>query len=224
LDEVCQYLTLNLGGTIAMKRKYNSQLREESARKTRKKILDSAVKLHGQGDTDFTHLAEDAGVSVPTIRKYFSTREELFRGCTQHFFENHELPSIENIAVIEDEGRRLTEAVRQLFGLHEATMGLTWLAFMLEEESPAMAEARSQTDAFIMAVAHLIMRDRQHIANSANESSPTAEAGFVTGMLSPLTYRALRLFGALTPEQAIQQTVNVISHTLRINLPDDLKR
>jgi AcrR family transcriptional regulator len=46
-----------------MKRTYNSQRRAANAERTRQAIVEAAVKLHGEGVTTLTAVADAAGVS-----------------------------------------------------------------------------------------------------------------------------------------------------------------
>jgi AcrR family transcriptional regulator len=59
-------------------RAYSSELREEQARSTRGRILDAVIAaLARQEDLSVPALAKAAGVSVPTVYRYFPTREAL---------------------------------------------------------------------------------------------------------------------------------------------------
>jgi AcrR family transcriptional regulator len=59
-------------------RAYSSELREEQARNTRSRILGAVIAaLARQQDPSVRGLAEAAGVSIPTVYRYFPTREAL---------------------------------------------------------------------------------------------------------------------------------------------------
>jgi AcrR family transcriptional regulator len=59
-------------------RAYSSELREEQARNTRGRILDAVIAaLARQENLSVPALAKAAGVSVPTVYRYFPTREAL---------------------------------------------------------------------------------------------------------------------------------------------------
>ncbi len=54
-------------------RPYRSELRQQQAAQTRRRVVEAAVTLfsrHGYRATTFTQLAREAGVSVETVRKH----------------------------------------------------------------------------------------------------------------------------------------------------------
>jgi AcrR family transcriptional regulator len=199
------------------KRRYHSPRRAAGAAQTRAAIIEAAVRLHGQGVTDLPTLAQEAGVALPTVQRHFPTREVIFAACTAHVRDHLTLPSLEVLAHIEDPGARLLELVRQVYALHEATFGVTWTAFQLEQESPAMAQARARSDAFIAAAVAVLLQDPTGHPASAEQATA---AGFACGLLNPLTYRALRLKGGLTPEQASDYTACALAAVLGLTLPE----
>ena len=63
-------------------RRYSSPRREEQARRTRDRVLDAALGLfvgRGYGSTTMDAVATEAGVSVETVYKAFSTKSGLVR-------------------------------------------------------------------------------------------------------------------------------------------------
>jgi AcrR family transcriptional regulator len=61
-----------------MARAYESTLREAQARTTRLRVLDAVIgALARQEEITISQLAKEAGVSVPTIYRYFPTREAM---------------------------------------------------------------------------------------------------------------------------------------------------
>jgi len=68
------------------RRSYTSQLREEQAEQTRERILSSVASLMRAGDLEelsFAAVAREAGVSVPTVYRYFPSRDALFEGIQE---------------------------------------------------------------------------------------------------------------------------------------------
>jgi AcrR family transcriptional regulator len=195
------------------KRAYKSKLREQSKLETQQRIAEAAMILHGEGILDTEKIAEEAGVSLATVRKYYPTREDLFKGCTEHFLKSHTMPPIEKLAEIKDPGERLIEAVRQIYSLHEMSFGQSWLSFKLQEESEVMNATRQQADAFINSAVDMLLHGLEPA------SAPSPKNGYIRGLFSPLTYRALRLFGHLNFEEACVQTILVVSSLLNVPLP-----
>lgn len=67
-------------------RKYNSPLREQRATETRESILEAALKLLAEGASKMTipAVAKEAGVSVPTVYRHFSSKEDLEDGLAEY--------------------------------------------------------------------------------------------------------------------------------------------
>ena len=67
-------------------RAYDRKLRLAAAEEARRRIVEAAVALHatqGALATGHAQIAERAGVSVPTVYKYFPTRNDLIPACTR---------------------------------------------------------------------------------------------------------------------------------------------
>lgn len=175
------------------------------AQKTREAILEAAFRLHGQGVLDVESLAREANVSVATVRKHFPTRELIFEGCTAFGMHLVPMPDLDGIAAIEGPTDRTWETVRQVYVLHEALFGQEWAGFKLEDESPALAAVLKQIEGVIVAAAEVVA-----VAWPARAGSDGAFQGLVSGMLSPLTYRALRVQSRLSPEDAAAQVAQML--------------
>src|SRR5690606_3825505 len=196
-----------------MKRTYESRGRAQSAERTRQAIVEAAVKLHGQGITTLSAVAEEAGVSLPTVNKYFPTREDLFVACTSHVAANLDYPALEALAAIADRGERLLEVVKAAYRLNETTMGTTWTGYTLEDNSPVLARAIKEYEAFISQVVDALLHDWPE-----GISDRETMTRFVRAMLNPLTYRALRLKNGLSLEDAVKHVSHALAGVLDIEL------
>ena len=188
-------------------RAYHSPQRAAGAARTRQAIVEAAVRLHARGITSLSAVAEAAGVSLPTVTKHFATREHLFDACTRHAATTTEYPSPERIAAIANDNERVEAAVRGAYELNEATMGLCWTGYHLAGESPAMAGAMTAYEEVIRAIAGAAL-SRIHV--------DTGTRGFVTALLGPLAYRALRVTAGLSPGEAIRNSTQTIVRLLNI--------
>lgn len=175
------------------------------AQKTREAILEAAFRLHSQGIFDTESLAREANVSVATVRKHFPTRELIFEGCTAYGMHLVSMPEFEALAALEGSEDRTRETVRQVYALHEALLGQAWVGFKLEDESPAMANVLRQIAGVVGAASEIVAG-----AWPARAGSGNTFRGFVSGMLSPLTYRALRVQSGLSPEDATAQVAQML--------------
>ena len=194
-----------------MKRKYNSRRRAESAERTRQAIIDAAVKLHGEGITTLSAVAEEAGVSLPTVNKHFPTREELFDACPSHVAANLDYPSPETLMAISNPGDRLRRVVEEVYRLNEETFGQSWTGYKLEDESPIMAQAMVNYEGLVAMLAEAvpygdIIGDRDTVTR------------FVRAALSPLTYRALRLKNGLSLDEAVEYMTLALAGVLDIKV------
>jgi AcrR family transcriptional regulator len=186
-------------------RKYDASRRAALAQQTREAIVEAAFQLHGKGILDLESLAREANVSVATVRKHFPTRELLFQGCTTHGLGLVPMPDLEGIARIEDRSDRTREAVRQVYQLHEALLGQVWMGFKLADDSPSLAAVLEQLDGMVGAAAQIVSA-----ASPGDTYGGDVFRGFVRGMLSPLTYRALRVHANLSPADATSQVADAL--------------
>lgn len=192
-----------------MTRTYHSRRRSESATHTRQAIVEAAIKLHGEGITTLAAVAEEAGVSLPTVNKYFPTRDDLFDACTTHVAENLEYPSPEILRAIKNPGDRLRRVVQEVYRMHEETFGQFWTGYKLEDESLVLAQAIANYEGLVATLADTLSYD--HAASDRDTATR-----FVRAALSPLTYRALRLKNGLGFEEAVNHMTLALASVLNI--------
>jgi AcrR family transcriptional regulator len=66
-------------------RRYDRKLRLAAAEEAKRRIVEAAAALHskyGGMGTSHAMIAQEAGVSIPTVYKYFPTRDDLIPACT----------------------------------------------------------------------------------------------------------------------------------------------
>lgn len=176
-------------------RRYDSSRRKQAAEETRRRILDAALELHWQGITELEPLAREAGCSLATVRKYFPTKEALFRDCTRTFAETLTLPDLAALAGIEDPEARHEAGVSEMCRIHEAMFGYAWLSAHARDESATLDAEMKNYEGLADAITDILVPD-----------SGTARS-VMRGLLDFLTYRALRLSGGLSPEEARRELV-----------------
>ena len=68
---------------------YVSRLREEQAEATRIRILESVARVLARGVVELSvpAVAEEAEVSIATVKRHFPTKSDLVRGLARHVFE-----------------------------------------------------------------------------------------------------------------------------------------
>jgi AcrR family transcriptional regulator len=104
------------------KRPYRMKARAELQERTRLRITESAVELHGTlgpSRTSMSAVAEHAGVRRSTLYRHFADEAALFVACSGHWAAQHPLPDLEGWASVGDPGERLHRALTELYGYYE---------------------------------------------------------------------------------------------------------
>jgi AcrR family transcriptional regulator len=104
-------------------RAYDRRLRIAAAEEAKRRITEAAAALHarhGAVGTSHAMIAEKAGVSIPTVYKYFPTTDELIPACTGLVAGRAPLALGEGIFdALSDVPERLRALARALFRIHE---------------------------------------------------------------------------------------------------------
>jgi AcrR family transcriptional regulator len=129
---------MNHVGNMA-KRPYRSRLREEQAASTRDRILDGAMRVVASGIAGLTvpAVAGEAGVSVPTLYRYFRTKRDLLEAIYHHSLRRANVGELMPPASIAD----FREGVRVVFRRVESFDDVDWAGI----GSPAADEIRHAT-------------------------------------------------------------------------------
>jgi AcrR family transcriptional regulator len=104
------------------KRPYRMTARAEAQDRTRLRITESAVELHGTlgpARTSMSEVARRAGVRRSTLYRHFPDEAALFVACSGHWAAQHPLPDLEGWAAIPDPGERLRRALTELYAFYE---------------------------------------------------------------------------------------------------------
>jgi len=86
------------------KKKYHSNLRQEQMRRTREQILDALVRTIGQGVAGLSipAVAREAGVSIPTIYRYFHNKQELVAALGGYLMQKMGMASLQPPRSLDD--------------------------------------------------------------------------------------------------------------------------
>src|ERR1700716_2450045 len=87
------------------KRPYRMKARAELQQRTRHRITESAMELHGTlgpSRTSLSAVAEHAGVRRSTLYRHFPDEAALFTACTAHWIDANPLPDLARWTEIED--------------------------------------------------------------------------------------------------------------------------
>ena len=125
------------------KRRYRMQQRAKLQERTRLRITESAVELHGTlgpSRTSMSAVAARAGVRRSTLYRHFPDEAALFEACTAHWLGANPHPDFERWAAIADPDARLRIALGDLYAYYRRTEGM--LAVVLRDEGTMPIVAR----------------------------------------------------------------------------------
>jgi AcrR family transcriptional regulator len=106
------------------KRPYRMKARAELQERTRQRITESAVELHGTlgpSRTSLSAVAKHAGVRRSTLYRHFPDEAALFVACSGHWMSQHPLPDLEAWSVVSDPGERLRIALTEIYAYYAET-------------------------------------------------------------------------------------------------------
>jgi len=104
------------------KRPYRMKARAELQERTRRRITESAVQLHGTlgpSRTSMSEVARHAGVRRSTLYRHFADEAALFVACSGHWAAQHPLPDLDAWAAMADPDERLARALTELYDYYD---------------------------------------------------------------------------------------------------------
>ncbi|MEV4414087.1 helix-turn-helix domain-containing protein [Catellatospora sp. NPDC049609] len=119
---------------MVVKRRYESERRQEQARQTRRAILDAAARLFvasGYASTPLTAIAAEAGVAVQTVYAVFGSKRQLLSELVDVTIAGDDEPValpdrafVAEIRALADPRAKLARYARHLTGIHERDAGV----------------------------------------------------------------------------------------------------
>jgi AcrR family transcriptional regulator len=106
------------------RRPYRLRARAEAMDRTRERIVEAAVGLHGSvgpAATTMSAVAERAGVTRATLYRHFPDEEALFAACSADWLTANPRPDPARWAAIDDPARRLDAALEELYAYYRST-------------------------------------------------------------------------------------------------------
>jgi AcrR family transcriptional regulator len=103
------------------KRPYRKRRRAESEARTRLRITESTIELHGTvgpARTSISAVAERAGVRRSTVYRHFPDEASQFSACTAHWMGLNPPPDLAAWTAIDDPDERLQTALEELYGYY----------------------------------------------------------------------------------------------------------
>jgi AcrR family transcriptional regulator len=106
------------------KRPYRMKARAELQERTRQRITESAMELHGTlgpSRTSLSAVAHHAGVRRSTLYRHFPDEAALFEACSSHWMSQHPLPDLDGWAAVSDPDERLRRALTEIYTYYAGT-------------------------------------------------------------------------------------------------------
>jgi len=106
----------------SQKRKYELRRRADGMEKTRRRIAEAAMELHGSvgpARTSLSAVAERAGVQRHTLYRHFPTEDALYTACSGMFAAEHPRPELGAWREIDDPEARLSVGLGELYRWYE---------------------------------------------------------------------------------------------------------
>jgi AcrR family transcriptional regulator len=105
-------------------RPYRMKVRAELQERTRQRITESAVVLHGSlgpSRTSLSAVAEHAGVRRSTLYRHFPDEAALFAASSSHWMSQHPLPDLNAWAAMSNPDKRLRGALTEIYTYYAET-------------------------------------------------------------------------------------------------------
>jgi AcrR family transcriptional regulator len=145
------------------KRPYRMTRRAELEKRTRLRITESAVELHGTlgpARTSISALADHAGVRRSTVYRHFPDEAALFAACSSHWRAANPSPNLAAWAAIADPQERLRYALRQLYAHYRRNQRM--LTNLLRDEAvvPILTQTLAGYRRYLLAAQQTLMVGR----------------------------------------------------------------
>jgi AcrR family transcriptional regulator len=193
----------------ATTRAYRKRLRAQQEARTRRRITEAAVKLHGTvgpARTTIKGVADEAGVQRATVYRHFPTEESLFEACSTHWRSLNPPPDPGAWESISDPNERLAAALAELYAWYG------WAEPMLNNTQrdaplvPAMAAAVKAFRSHFEALQGALLRGRRERGRARKRV--TAAIGHA---LAFPTWRSLVSEQGLSDEDAVALMTRMVS-------------
>jgi AcrR family transcriptional regulator len=145
------------------KRPYRMKRRAELEARTRLRITESAVALHGAvgpAHTSISAIAERAGVRRSTVYRHFPDEAALFAACSAHWRAANPVPDLRKWEAIDDPDERLRRALDELYAHYRRTERMRENILRDEGTMPTVQKTFAAFRAYLAAAADVLMHGR----------------------------------------------------------------
>lgn len=106
------------------RRPYQLRARADAMERTRARITQAAIELHGSigpAATTMSAVADRAGVTRATLYRHFPNEETLFNACSAEWRRANPAPNLDQWTTIPDPYDRLSKALPELYGWYRSS-------------------------------------------------------------------------------------------------------
>jgi AcrR family transcriptional regulator len=160
------------------KRPYKMKRRAELEARTRQRITESAVELHGTlgpARTSMKAVAEHAGVPRSTVYRHFPDDEALFGACSAHWATEHPPPDISLWEKIDDPDKRLDTGLAELYAYYREAGAMLDKCLRDEAAVPIVGRLMSAYHQLMEMIVEILMR-RRGLRGKAKDRTRAATA------------------------------------------------
>jgi AcrR family transcriptional regulator len=146
-----------------MSREYKKRKRAESEAETRQRITEATMHLHGTvgpAQTTVSAIADQAGVQRATVYRHFPEEADLIRACGGLWTSLNPPPDPSPWPAIVDPDERLAAALGGVYAWYERTEEMQVRIARDRKAVPALDVSLEQSDAYLDAIAEMLMRGR----------------------------------------------------------------
>jgi AcrR family transcriptional regulator len=145
-------------------RHYRKTQRAQSEQRTRERIVEATVELHGSvgpAKTTISEIAKRAGVQRLTVYRHFPSEKALFAACSGHYMAQNPLPDVAQLAALPDPAKRLKAALSALYAYFRRNQNMLALVLRDAATVPAMKPSMQAIERFFQGLHTLLTANRQ---------------------------------------------------------------
>lgn len=135
-----------------VKRRYELRARGEEVAKTRARIVEAIMRLHGEvgpRNTTVSAIADRAGVERLTVYRHFKNEAAMFAACSHRYLELNPPPNPSAWAGEADPPRRARRALEDLYGFFGRTSPMFEKIYRDVGEFESLKKIMDRFDAYL---------------------------------------------------------------------------
>jgi AcrR family transcriptional regulator len=192
-------------------RPYRKRRRAEQEERTRLRITEAAMQLHGSvgpARTTISAVAERAGVQRATVYRHFPDEESLFMACSAHWASLNPRPDPASWSEVDDPDDRLRTALADVYRWYAQTEKMLTNVTRDRPLVPAMRKAGERFRRWLEDAGEVLMHGRPE--RGARRRRARAAVGHA---LAFETWHSLVRQQGLSEHDAVELMTNLVAPT-----------